>query len=359
MKIFVFGTRGFPNIQGGVESHCERLYTSMPKNIEITVFRRKPYIVDNETKYKSIKFIDLPSTKIKGIEAIVHSLLCTIYCIFLRPDIVHIHNIGPGLFTPILRLFALKVVLTYHSSNYEHAKWGFLSKKILKFGEYCSLKFSNYIIFINQTKLHSFPKQIQQKATFIPNGIQKEAPATNTTLIQQIGLQPYNYFLSVGRITQEKGFDYLIDAYIMSNCSIPLVITGGIDHNSKYATLIQQKAAQYPQIILTGYAQGEKLKQLYTFAKTFILPSYNEGYPIVLIEAMNYQKPILASDIEANLQIKLPQSCYFKVGQTIELSQKLKEESQKKCLKCNYQKSFYSWEEVAFKVLSIYKSILK
>lgn len=40
MKIYVFGTRGFPNIQGGVEKHCEALYTGFSNELQITVFRQ-------------------------------------------------------------------------------------------------------------------------------------------------------------------------------------------------------------------------------------------------------------------------------------------------------------------------------
>lgn len=58
MKIYVFGTRGFPNIQGGVEKHCEELYTSMPSIYDITIFRRKPFINSDKT-YKMI--IAIPS----------------------------------------------------------------------------------------------------------------------------------------------------------------------------------------------------------------------------------------------------------------------------------------------------------
>ena len=29
MKIIVTGLRGFPNIQGGVETHCEKFYTRL------------------------------------------------------------------------------------------------------------------------------------------------------------------------------------------------------------------------------------------------------------------------------------------------------------------------------------------
>ena len=74
MKVYVFGTRGFPGVQGGVEKHCEYLYMNFPKDIQVTVFRRKSYIHQNVT-YSNIRFIDLPSTKIKGIEALVHSFL--------------------------------------------------------------------------------------------------------------------------------------------------------------------------------------------------------------------------------------------------------------------------------------------
>lgn len=119
MKISVLGTRGFPKIQGGVEKHCESLYPLFNAKYQITVYRRKPYVNSDKT-YPNIKFIDLPSTKIKGFEAVFHSFLATLSACFGKSDVVHIHNIGPALFAPLLRLSGKKVVLTYHSPNYEH-----------------------------------------------------------------------------------------------------------------------------------------------------------------------------------------------------------------------------------------------
>lgn len=359
MKIYVFGTRGFPNIQGGVESHCEKLYSSMPKDINITIFRRKSYLNNTikSTNPSNINFIDLPSTKVKGFEAFFHSFISTLVCIFKRPDIVHIHNIGPGIFTPILRLFKIKVVLTYHSSNYEHNKWNKFAKSILKLGEFLSLKFSNRIIFVNKDKLNQFPLEIRNKAIFIPNGMQRLLPAENSPIIHSLGLSEFKYILSVGRITEEKGFDYLIDAYIESKIEYPLVIAGGIDHNSKYANMLLEKARHFPNIIFTGFTQGETLRQLYTFAKVFILASYNEGYPIVLLEAINYNKNILASDISANKQIPLPEKCYFKVGNKEALKEKLKEEINNPIANTYYNIPILTWEEVANQVVSIYNNL--
>jgi len=45
MKIVVLGTRGFPNVQGGVEAHCENLYPRLVKlGYEVIVFGRAPYL---------------------------------------------------------------------------------------------------------------------------------------------------------------------------------------------------------------------------------------------------------------------------------------------------------------------------
>ena len=74
--------------------------------IKIIIFRRKAFISEENKSPRfedNLKFIDLPSTKIKGFEAFFHSFLATMYCLIIRPDIVHIHNIGPGIFIPLLR----------------------------------------------------------------------------------------------------------------------------------------------------------------------------------------------------------------------------------------------------------------
>ena len=53
LKIAVLGTRGFPNVQGGVEAHCENLYTRLVKQgCEVTVFARAPYLEKNKEKVK-------------------------------------------------------------------------------------------------------------------------------------------------------------------------------------------------------------------------------------------------------------------------------------------------------------------
>ena len=177
MKICVLGTRGFPLIQGGVEKHCESLYTEFPAEYRFVIFRRKPYVRVTPS-YPNITYIDLPSTKIKGFEAVYHSFLSTCRAVLSRPDIVHIHNIGPALFSPLLKLCGIKVVLTYHSPNYEHKKWGWGARTLLKWSEKIALRMSDAVIFVNKFQLEKYDERTRSKSYYIPNGIPRITPAT-------------------------------------------------------------------------------------------------------------------------------------------------------------------------------------
>jgi glycosyltransferase involved in cell wall biosynthesis len=360
VKIFVFGTRGIPDIQGGVEKHCEELYSVMPGDFFITLFRRKPFLNGNiSNQYKHIRFINLPSTRIKGFESFFHSFLAAFYCIFHRPDITHVHNIGPGIFIPLLKLFRLKVVLTYHSPNYEHEKWNWFAKLILRTGEKFALGGADVIIFVNNDQLKKFNEKIQKKSCYIPNGVRLTERSEHTDCLKKYGLIPRQYILAVGRITLEKGFDYLIDTFLsMPKNSYRLVIAGGIDHKTSYSQVICEKAKQHDNIIMTGFMKGEELRQLYSYAKLFVLPSYNEGFPLVLLEAMNYKLNVLVSDISVMKAMQLPTDSYFQAGNKDDLLQKLQQKLAEPYSLTNYDLSDYQWENIADQTAWIYRQIM-
>lgn len=53
MKLVVTGTRGIPDIMGGVETHCEELFPRIAaKGVDTTLIRRKDYVRDSLTEWK-------------------------------------------------------------------------------------------------------------------------------------------------------------------------------------------------------------------------------------------------------------------------------------------------------------------
>jgi len=357
MNISVFGTRGFPSIQGGVENHCEHLYQQLARTHKITVYRRKPYVCSDE-RFDNIRFIDLPSTKIKGFEPLFNSFLATFHVLFSRTDIVHIHNIGPAFFTPLLRLAGKYVILTYHSPNYEHRKWGFFGKKILKFCEIIALRYAHAVIFVNKFQMDKF-KEREYAAKFynIPNGIVQPTVTKSDNYLTQLGLTASNYVLAVGRITPEKGFDILINAFLKIKTDYKLVIAGSAESETGY--LNQLIALSDPKrVIFTGYVKGEPLQQLYSHARLFVLSSINEGFPIVLLEAMSYGLPVVVSDIPATRLIDLPEDCYFLPNDEVALSGLLEQKTKNKPARMIYNLEKYKWDTIAEETAQIFKRLM-
>lgn len=357
MRLSVIGLRGFPMIEGGVEKHCEALYPLLNKDIDITVYRRSAY-VKSKYVYDNISFIDLPSTRIKGLEPALHSLIASIDALIKKPDVIHYHNIGPALFCPLMKIRKIPVVLTYHSPNYEHNKWGRLAKAILRLSEKVALKNADKIVFVNYYQMQKYNMEIRRKSIYVPNGLNYLPHSERTDFLEKCDLEKGRYILSVGRITPEKGFDVLIKAFRLADKKgYKLVIAGGVEFEDSYMRKLKRLSGD-TDVIFTGYIYGDDLHQLYTNAGLYVLASKNEGFPLVLLEAMSYGLDILASDIPATHLVELEADSYFKLGDYRDLaekiSSKIKENKKKK-----YDLSKYNWVNIADKMSSIFHEVVK
>lgn len=365
MKIFVLGTRGIPNILGGVETHCEELYPHLVKDNEneITVIGRSCYVQNPALKlFKGVylKTIYAPQNKI--FEAIVHSILAVLYAGIKRPDIVHIHAVGPNLVTPLARLLGLKVVMTHHGPDYERKKWGKMAKIFLKTGEWAGVKFANKVIVISEEIKESIAKKYNRHdAILIPNGVTiNNNIKFDELVLNKFNLKRYNYIFTLGRFVPEKGFDYLIRAFKKANIdsNIKLVLAGDADHQTPYSIELKNQA-KAAGIILTGFIKGNVLEQLFSNCGLFVIPSFYEGLPIALLEAMAYKLPIIASDIRANTQVGIEETAYFKVGNESELTHKLTVffKSKPETLRIDYDMEKYDWVNIAKSTNTVYSSI--
>ena len=341
--IAVIGTRGFPGIQGGVEAHSYHLYTHM-EDVHVRLYRRHAYLTEQSAQtFPNIEYVDLPSTRIKGFEAVWHTLLSVLHIMTHRPDVVHIHNIGPGMFAPLVRLMGLPVVLTYHSPNYEHSKWNAAARWLLRQCEKLSLRFSNRVIFVNKHQMEKCGAL--DKSVFIPNGIDPVTRSESTTFLEQHGITG-GYLLAVGRLTPEKGFEYLVEAANRLPEVTQVVIAGASDHDSTYRDLLERLDTN-KKVIFTGFTSGEDLRQLYSHARALVLPSVNEGFPMVLLEAMAYGLPILCSDIPGTSQVDLPERDYFTVKDVDSLCAAITRLLNTPNEKQHYNLDQYNWDTIA------------
>lgn len=356
MKIVVTGTRGIPNIMGGVETHCEELFPRIAaKGYDITVIRRKSYVKDSLKEYKGVKLIDFETPKKKSFEAIIHTFKAIIKAKSLHADIVHIHAIGPALLTPVARLLGMKVVFTHHGPDYDRDKWGKIAKIMLKLGERMGTTFANEVIVISNVINNILIKKYNRKdCHLIYNGVTEPEICENPEYFKELGIEKGKYILGMCRFVPEKNLHHLVEAFSKINAhGCKLVLAGDTDFEDEYSRNLKKLAKEHG-VVLTGFIRGKKLHSLLTNARCFVLPSSHEGLPIALLEAMSYKLPVIVSDIPANLEVGLNTEVYFEVGNIDELAAKLQNNIQKPFKKIEYNMAKYNWENIAEQVSQIY-----
>jgi glycosyltransferase involved in cell wall biosynthesis len=143
-----------------------------------------------------------------------------------------------------------------------------------------------------------------ERIRFIPNGVEIGAdreeqftPGTPRELV--IG--------SVGRMVPEKGFQYLIEAAPAVLAKFPnakLLLIGDGPFRASLEKLAEQLEIR-SRIIFTG--KQRDMKRVYDSLNIFVLPSLAEGMPMVILEAMEARKAIIATSVGSIPALIIPE----------------------------------------------------
>jgi glycosyltransferase involved in cell wall biosynthesis len=370
LRIMVLGLRGVLDVQGGIETHARRLYPLLTRlGCDVEIVQRSAYYPRDrrprEWRRMTLSYIWSPRTP--GIETAVHTLLGVFYAAFKRPDVLHLHAIGPALLAPLARLFGLRVVVTHHCADYEREKWGPLAKAVLRTGERLGISFAHSPIVVSPVLKETVESRYGIGTTLIPNGAPMATPRRTRHTLRRFDLRPGRYVLCVARLVPEKRQLDLIAAFQSARpAGWKLVLVGDIQEGNAYCEALRAKAAHDPSIVLTGYQTGTPLHELYTHAGLFVLPSAVEGHPIALLEAAAYEVPVLASAIPANLAIPLPRDRYFPVGDTRALARQIEAMTQGAAASIAERRALhakiranYSWRKAAELTSAVYRYVAR
>lgn len=319
LRVTMLGLRSIDAAQGGVETHVRNLTWELAKRgNRIVILGRSPYVPRHPGRSSDgrIRTVRLWAPRNVALETLLHSFIGVLYAAFTRPDILHIHAVGPGLVAPLARIFGLNVVFTHHGEDYAREKWGPFGRATLRLGETFSARSAHEVICISDHMKKLLWRKYERLSHRIPNGVMVPSGESAATLTN-FGLAPRKYVLSVGRLVPEKRQIDLIHAFRGLRDRFPdwrLALVGKADHDSAYVRTLTALAEETPGVVMCGFQQGAALAQLYRTAGVFTLPSSHEGHPIALLEAMAFGLPVIASDIPANLEVGLPQEAYVPLG---------------------------------------------
>ena len=101
----------------------------------------------------------------------------------------------------------------------------------------------------------------------------------------------------VGRLSQEKGQLLLVEAakqLALKDIKFELVLAGEGDLRDELMRLITQSGLA-AQVRITGWISSDQVREEILAARGLVLPSFIEGLPIVIMEAMALRRPVLAT----------------------------------------------------------------
>ncbi|MDQ2719727.1 MAG: asparagine synthase (glutamine-hydrolyzing) [Bacteroidota bacterium] len=160
------------------------------------------------------------------------------------------------------------------------------------------------------TKLNSFP---EDKIQVINNCLdpfldEPDKQEKNYHLLKRYGLQPEDIVLmTLTRLaTREryKGYDIVIESVqklIETHPHLKYLIVGKYDNEekSRLDNMIEESGLK-DHVIFTGFVPDEELAGHFKLADIYIMPSEKEGFGIVFIEAMYYNKPVIAGNTDGS-----------------------------------------------------------
>lgn len=359
----MIGQKGIPATWGGVERHVEELSARLAaRGHEVVVYTRPSYTDRSLLEHRGVRLRSLPTIGTKHLEAIVHCALSTLDSWGGRFDIVHYHAIGPTLTAPLARLRGFGVVATVHGRDWKREKWGLVGRSALRLGEWTATHVPHATISVSESLAEEYARE-GHRVDFIPNGV-SIPEGQDTSILDELGLKDEPYVLFAGRIVPEKGSHYLIDAWQRIGRPVKLVIAGDTSYSDDYVARVRSAAED--GVIFPGFVFGERLAALFRNATLFVLPSDLEGYPIVLLEALAFGAPVLASDIPPNVEILGRDGRFFSAGDTGDLAERLTaclehaEEFKRAADAARHDAiTAHDWDLVTERTLVVYEKVLR
>ena len=204
----------------------------------------------------------------------------------------------------------------------------------------------------------------EEKITVIPNGVDeilfKKIKNNNFKKENNIKGKMVLFF---GRFNPTKGPDKLVEAFkeiLKERNDIALVMVGP-DEGVKEK--VKEMSKGYDRIIIKDPIRDKKkIAGMYQAADVYVLPSYREGMPLTLIEAMSCGVPIIASPVNGvPFEMKEPNNGYFvSYGDIKGLKEKIlkildnKEIAKKISLNNKNKAKNYTWNNIAEKYMGVY-----
>ncbi|MFC1725337.1 glycosyltransferase [candidate division KSB1 bacterium] len=294
-KILHIGKYYYP-FKGGIETVTKEICETLKHEFEFTVLVSNSDKTEKVETINEIKVIRIPCYgKISNMPVSISFLK---WLKRLDFDLIHVH-----MPTPLAELSCLlsntnkKIIASYHSEMYKRGSILYkpFQKRFLR-------KVSRILAATKNHYIYSKVLQdFMEKVEVIPYSINENKFRDKANMVNPFSnLENSFNILYVGRLTEYKGVNYLIESmkYVDAGSIIHIVGTGKLEN--EYKSLVSRLKIE-DRIIFHGEVDNDKLLGYYKYCDAVVLPSIDvgEAFGIVQLEGMASGKPVINTSLKS------------------------------------------------------------
>jgi len=245
----------------------------------------------------------------------------------------------------------MKVVINVDGIERLRKKWSWLGKEFYRFNERLATWFPNQIVTDAQAIQDYYRGRYRVETCFVPYGAPAEK-VESTGVLEELGLKPMEYLLYVSRLEPENNAHRVIEGYVKSGVSQPLVLVGDAPYGEGYIERLGA-LSKGKSILMPGSIYGIGYRELLSHCICYLHGCEVGGTHPALLEAMVAGALVISHETPENREVLAETGflCSFDdieefskliaraVGESEELGQ-FREQAQERVLSC------YSWEQV-------------
>jgi len=289
----------YPPQRGGMESHLESLCTQLQQEVDVAA------IVSNTVPTTVREMHEgVPVTRIGRLAQVNSVSVNPAMAASIRrhdADLIHLHWPNPmAALAYMLSGHRGKLVVSYHSDVIKQR----ISRRFFDPLLRVLLVRAKAIIVSSRNYFETSPilRDYRDRCHVIPFGIREEYFAQpDERAVKDIRSQYGDrLILSVGRLVEYKGFDYLIPAMLETQGRLLIAGEGPL---KRQLVTLARSLGLHSRVVFFGELPNERLRDLYHAADVFVLASTNrrEAFGLVQAEAMSASKPVINTALDSGV----------------------------------------------------------